>query len=75
VDAEGVSVSGTASEGQGGTTTWVFVFERADQLTDDVLAELEGVVRFGEATSAERDGRVARVVGEVPKPGEGNFSV
>lgn len=74
VDAEGVSVSGTASEGLGGTTTWVFVFENADQLTDDVLSELRGVSRFGEATSTEMDGRVARVVGEVPEPGEGNFS-
>jgi hypothetical protein len=74
VDAEGATVSGTASDGPGGTTTWVFVFESADQLTDGVLVELEGVVRFGEATSTERDGRVARVVGEVPEPGEGNFS-
>ncbi|GAB3678002.1 hypothetical protein [Halopiger thermotolerans] len=55
-------VSGESPDAE--TMTWVFLFEDAAALTEDVLAELENVSDGVE--SSEIDGRIARIVGAPP---------
>ena len=72
---EYVSVWGVSHETQtGGETTWVYVFEDADDVTPKRAGILASSIQLGDANDTETDGRVARVVGEVPVPGEGNVS-
>ena len=72
---EYVSVWGVSHETQtGGETTWVYVFENADDVTPKRAGILASSIRIGDANDTETDGRVARVMGEVPVPDKGNVS-
>jgi hypothetical protein len=66
-----VSVSGVAHETPtGGDTTWVYVFEDADDVTPKRAGILASSVQggFGEVNDTETDGRVVRLNGTVPRP-------
>ena len=47
---------------------WVFIMEREEDLTEDVLAELEGVA--GDVHDSSMDGRTATIVGSAPEVSE-----
>ena len=68
---EYVSVSGVAHETPtGGNTTWIYVFEDADDVTPKRAGILASSVQggVGEVDDTETDGRIVRIEGEVPRP-------
>ena len=67
--AEYVSVSGTAHEKRrGGDTTWVYVFEDADDVTPKRAGILASSIRLSEVPDTATDGRVVRLEGEMTLP-------
>ncbi|RQG96096.1 hypothetical protein [Natrarchaeobius oligotrophus] len=71
VDVDEIILWGVSSETpMAETVTWVFVFEREADLTDDALAQLEGVSSDVEDSSV--DGRTATVVGAPPNIPDGS---
>ncbi|MFW5984176.1 MAG: hypothetical protein ACOCRA_03165, partial [Halobacteria archaeon] len=68
---EYVTVSGVAHETPtGGDTTWVYIFEDADDVTPKRAGILASSVQsdVGEVNDTETDGRVVRIEGELPRP-------
>lgn len=70
VDVEAIGAWAHTMESlDGGDATWVFAFDNEDELTEDVLGELEEIVPSVEGASIDhssRDGRFARVEGTLP---------
>ncbi len=65
-----VSVSGTAHETPtGGDTTWVYVFDDADDVTPKRAGILASSITAGEVNDTGTDGRVVRLEGELTVPG------
>ncbi|MDQ2050335.1 hypothetical protein RBH26_07535 [Natronolimnohabitans sp. A-GB9] len=52
------------------TATWTFVFDRPDDITDDVRSEIESVA--AETHDLETDGRTLTLEGAVPEPPDGH---
>ena len=72
--SEYVSVSGVAHETPtGGETTWVYVFDDADDVTPKRAGILVSSVQsgFGEVNDTETDGRIVRLNGTLPRPDSG----
>lgn len=70
VDVEAIHAwAHTVESFDGGDATWVFAFDDEEDLTEEVLGELEGIVPDIDGASVDRssrDGRFARVEGILP---------